>query len=63
MEGMPPFWGVYFAVDDCDATVADAKGRGASVMAEPVDIPPGRFAVLADPQGAFFNVIKTNPMG
>jgi predicted enzyme related to lactoylglutathione lyase len=62
MEGIPPNWGVYFAVADCDATVADAKSRGASVMVEPTDIPPGRFAVLADPQGAFFNVIKSNPM-
>jgi uncharacterized protein len=63
MEGIPPMWGVYFAVADCDATVADAKRRGASVIAEPVDIPPGRFAVLADPQGAVFSVIKTNPTG
>jgi len=61
MEGIPPVWGVYFAVDDADATVADAKGRGASVLSEPMDIPPGRFAVLTDPQGAAFNVIKLNP--
>jgi hypothetical protein len=30
------------------------------VFAEPMDIEPGRFAVLADPQGAMFNVIKMN---
>ena len=53
MEGMPPMWGVYFAVADTDATV----------MQEATDIPPGRFAVLADPQGAVFLVIKSNPMG
>jgi uncharacterized protein len=63
MEGIPPMWGVYFAVADTDAIVADAKSRGASVMSEPTDIPPGRFAVIADPQGAVFSVIKTNPMG
>jgi predicted enzyme related to lactoylglutathione lyase len=28
-----------------------------------MDIPPGRFAVLADPDGAAFAVIKSNPMG
>ena len=61
MEGIPPMWAVYFAVEDADATVADAKGRGASVLSEPMDIPPGRFAVLMDPQGAAFNVIKLNP--
>ena len=58
MEGMPPFWGVYFSVADTDATVAKAKELGASVIAEPMDLPPGRMAVLADPQGAAFNVIK-----
>lgn len=63
MDGIPPYWGVYFSVEDCDATFADAKARGASVMAEPTDIPPGRFAILIDPQGAFFNIIKPNPMG
>jgi predicted enzyme related to lactoylglutathione lyase len=63
MEGMPPMWGVYFAVADTDATVKDATSRGATVMQEATDIPPGRFAVLADPQGAVFLVIKSNPMG
>ena len=29
-------------------------------IAGPMDIEPGRFAVLADPQGAVFNVIKMN---
>jgi uncharacterized protein len=50
-------------VGDTDATVTDAKARGAAVIAEPMDIPPGRMAVLADPQGAMFNIIKSNPMG
>ncbi len=59
MAGMPAFWGVYFAVDDTDAIVAKAKGLGANVLAEPMDIPDvGRFAALTDPQGAAFSVIK-----
>jgi predicted enzyme related to lactoylglutathione lyase len=59
MEGMPPFWGVYFSVADCDATVAQAKDLGASVLAEPMDLPDvGRMAALVDPQGAVFSVIK-----
>jgi uncharacterized protein len=59
MEGMPPFWGVYFAVADTDATVAQAKDLGASVLAEPMDLPGvGRMAALMDPQGAVFSVIK-----
>ena len=59
MPGMPSFWGTYFAVADCDATVEKAKGLGASVMNGPMDIPEvGRMAALTDPQGAVFNVIK-----
>jgi predicted enzyme related to lactoylglutathione lyase len=60
MPGIPPLWGIYFTVDDCDAAVEKAKSLGAAVMNGPMDIEPGRFAVLADPQGAMFNVIKMN---
>jgi uncharacterized protein len=59
MPGIPPMWGIYFAVTDTDATVERAKSLGGSIAVEPTDIPPGRFAVIVDPQGALFNVIKT----
>lgn len=55
--GIPAHWGVYFCVDDTDALVEQAKGLGATVFAEPTDIPAGRFATLTDPQGAMFNVL------
>jgi predicted enzyme related to lactoylglutathione lyase len=58
MEGIPAVWTVYFAVDDCDATVAAAEAAGATVLAPPMDIPVGRMAVLSDPNGAMFNVIR-----
>jgi uncharacterized protein len=58
---MPPNWGVYFAVADTDATVAQAQELGASLFMGPQDIEPGRFAVLADPQGAVFNVLALKP--
>lgn len=54
---VPSFWLTYFAVEDCDATVAKAKSLGASVRVGPVDSPVGRFAVLVDPQGATFAAI------
>ena len=54
---VPPMWGVYFAVDDTDATLARARELGGSILMGPTDIEPGRFAVLADPAGAVFNVI------
>jgi predicted enzyme related to lactoylglutathione lyase len=59
MAGAPPHWGVYFAVDDTDAMSRKAESLGAKVEVPPQDIPEvGRFAVLQDPQGAYFNIIK-----
>jgi hypothetical protein len=59
MEGMPAFWGIYFSVDDTDATVAKAQELGASVLNGPMDVPDvGRMAALMDPQGAAFSVLK-----
>ena len=57
----PSFWGVYFAVADTDASVAKAQELGASVMMPAMDIEPGRFAVLADPTGAVFNILALKP--
>jgi predicted enzyme related to lactoylglutathione lyase len=46
-------------VDDSDRAVEKAKGMGAQVMVPPTDIPNiGRFAILNDPQGADFAVIR-----
>lgn len=59
--GAPPSWMVYFAVGDCDATVAKVKELGGSVLAEPEDIAPGRFAVVSDAHGAVFAVINEKP--
>jgi len=62
MGPMPPNWGIYIAVDDCDGKVAKAQSLGAKTYMPPTDIPNvGRFAVLADPQGAVFNIIKLHP--
>ena len=57
-DEVPANWLTYFAVDDCEATCATAKQLGGAVMMEPMDIDPGRFAVIADPQGGVFAVIK-----
>lgn len=57
---VPAHWLVYFAVDDTDATVAQAQELGGAVMVPPTDIPPGRFAVIADDKGATFAVLKLN---
>jgi predicted enzyme related to lactoylglutathione lyase len=56
-DEVPAHWLVYFAVDDCDATIAKAAELGASTLVGPIDIPIGRFAVLSDPNGSSFAVI------
>jgi len=61
---VPPNWMPYFQVADCDATVAKAASLGAEALHGPHDIENvGRFAVLQDPLGAVFSVIRlTMPM-
>jgi len=51
-------WSVYFAVGDPDATAVKAAELGGSVQREPTDTPYGRMAVLEDPLGAAFSVIR-----
>jgi hypothetical protein len=61
-SGAPPSWLVYIGTPDVDATAAAAERLGGKVLKVPADIPAvGRFAVLADPQGAAFAVFKPNP--
>ncbi len=51
--GVPPHWMGYVHVADVDRATARAKDLGGAVRVPPTDIPEvGRFAVLADPQGA-----------
>jgi len=58
-RGVPPHWIAYISTPDVDATAAQAKQLGGKVLNPPTDIPTvGRFAVLADPQGAAFMVFK-----
>jgi predicted enzyme related to lactoylglutathione lyase len=57
--GAKPGWIGYVAVDDVDAYAARVTEAGGSVHRAPADIPGiGRFAVVADPQGATFVLFK-----
>jgi uncharacterized protein len=56
--GMQPMWVGYIFAADVDAAAKSVKKAGGKVYMEPADIPDvGRFAVLADPQGAMFNLL------
>lgn len=54
---VPPHWMVYFAVADADTAVARVAELGGKVMMPPIDIGPGRYAVVSDPTGGAFGVI------
>ena len=62
--GMKPCWVGYVGVHDADSAAAKAKRLGGAVLKEPADIPNvGRFAVVADPQGAAFNLFQPSEAG
>jgi hypothetical protein len=63
MADIPPHWKPYFAVADADAIVSKAAQLGGKVVMPATDIPgTGRFAILEDPQGATFGILKPAPM-
>ncbi len=57
----PSYWGIYVAVGDCDATAGRATELGGTVLVPPTTVGTQRFAVLADPYGATFSIMRTDP--
>jgi hypothetical protein len=55
---VPSYWTVYFAADDVDKAFKKAVDAGGQEMLAPQDFPGGRFAILSDPQGAVFGLLK-----
>ncbi len=61
VPGAPPCWTGYIAVPSVDDYVGKVTAAGGSVQRPPEDIPGvGRFAVVADPQGAVFILFTPN---
>jgi hypothetical protein len=56
---VPSYWQVYFDVADVDDAFRRALELGGKEMVAPTDFPGGRFAIVADPQGASFGLLKT----
>ncbi|MFD0418767.1 VOC family protein [Streptomyces sp. NPDC127108] len=58
--GSGPEWHPYFEVADCDAVYAKALATGGTTLIPPMDAPGiGRMAMLTDPAGAPFAIIKS----
>ncbi|MGE5562302.1 MAG: VOC family protein [Bacillota bacterium] len=61
-HGARPLWLGYINVNDVDAKVASIEVAGGKALMGPTDIPNvGRIAMVADPQGAPFYVMKPIP--
>jgi hypothetical protein len=57
--GPPPMWTGYIYSDDVDKDSKRAEKLGGKICQKPEDIPGvGRFAVIADPSGAMFDLFK-----
>jgi len=55
---MPSYWMAYFTVADVDASYKKAIDSGAHEIVAPKDFAGGRFAIVTDPQGAAFGLLK-----
>ena len=59
MPGMPSFWLTYVGVEDVDASVKQINELGGKTVAPPTTVPDMlRFAVVQDPQGAHFGILR-----
>jgi hypothetical protein len=57
--GVPSHWLLYFLASDCDGAAEKAKAAGASIYYGPTTMEGvGRWAVVADPQGAVFAIFQ-----
>ena len=56
-----PAWLGYVGVDDVDGTVARIEAKGGKALMPAFDIPQGRIAMVADPQGNAFYIMKPVP--
>ncbi|MDQ2735216.1 MAG: VOC family protein [Pseudomonadota bacterium] len=56
---MKPGWYSYIGVQDVDGVAEKIKQLGGSILMGPMDIPGvGRFALVADPQGMVFYIMR-----
>lgn len=60
-EGAHPAWVPYLHVADIDAAVAAITGEGGRQLMPRTEIPEGSFAMVTDPQGTPFYLMKPNP--
>lgn len=55
---VPSYWMIYFNVADVDDAFTRAVDAGATEMVGPSVMPGGRFAIVTDPHGAMFGLLR-----
>ena len=61
-HGARPTWLAYISVEDVDSTAASIQQAGGKILMPAFDIPDiGRVAMVTDPQGAAFYIMKPIP--
>jgi uncharacterized protein len=55
-EDPNPRWTISFRVADADRSAEQARELGGRILLPPMDVPMGRFGIVADPSGAAFTV-------
>ncbi len=60
-QGAKPIWMGYIGADDVDVSVAQIEAKGGKALMPAFDIPQGRIAMVADPQGNPFYIMKPIP--
>lgn len=63
MDGVPPHWFTYIAVDDVDAAAAATEAAGGMIIRPCFDVPRvGRIVIVTDPTGAALGLMTPEPM-
>lgn len=58
---VPSYWQIYFTVEGVDAAFRMAIDLGAEEIDSPQEFPGGHFAIVSDPEGASFGLLKMAP--
>ncbi len=59
--GAPPYWLLYFGVDDTGTAAEAVKANGGTVVQDPFSTPYGTMAGVRDPAGASFWLVQVAP--
>jgi uncharacterized protein len=57
---IPPYWEVYFIVEELDRAIQQTQDAGGRTLAGPLDLPIARIATVTDPQGAAVSLMEAD---